>query len=220
MEPHILIAIPHRERVHPYFLPAYTQLLVGTINAGIKFGLHHGFGGDIGRVRNDAVKAFLHGDYTHLFFLDDDTLPKPNAIPQLLKRKLPIVSGLYPRRNEPHYPIILRWPDKRNKTPLAAFPYKMSPPKNALVECDAVGAGCLLIKREVFTTIEPPWFRLLPKAGEDIYFCARAKHAGFKIYVDTGVECLHIVEHTAGSSALLKEWGKRIGFEVDYDVGH
>jgi len=68
---------------------------------------------------------------------------------------------------------------------------------------DAVGAGCLLVNREVFTKIRDmpveraaPWFqetvyhdRLM---GEDFTFCMRAAAAGYKIAVNTSVRFGHI----------------------------
>lgn len=64
------------------------------------------------------------------------------------------------------------------------------------IEADKVGFGALLIRREVFEKIEKPWFAFTYKdleptddlscgyEGEDLYFCKKAKAAGFNIWLD------------------------------------
>jgi len=37
-----------------------------------------------------------------------------------------------------------------------------------------------------------PWFEFLNRKGEDMYFCERAREAGFHIWVDPSVQCEHI----------------------------
>jgi len=67
-----------------------------------------------------------------------------------------------------------------------------------LVEVDACGMGCMLIKKSVFEKLEEPYFQYTPRSktslqkGEDYYFCEKAKDAGFKIFCDTSVICGHI----------------------------
>jgi hypothetical protein len=81
--------------------------------------------------------------------------------------------------------------------------------KNQLVEPDVVGAGCLLIQRNVLEQLPPqrvdkPWFNwtvdargkgILPDhecLSEDFTFCIHARKHGFKVKVDTSVKCRHI----------------------------
>ena len=50
---------------------------------------------DVGR--NQAVKHFLkQKQFTHLFFLDDDTVPPLDCLHKLLALDEPLVSGIYP----------------------------------------------------------------------------------------------------------------------------
>ena len=58
-----------------------------------------------------------------------------------------------------------------------------------VTEVDALPTGMLLIKPHVFETLARPWFATPPNEklelqGEDYYFCARAKEAGFSIWMD------------------------------------
>ena len=50
--------------------------------------------------------------------------------------------------------------------------------------------GMLMIKRAVFEKLRKPWFETCYREehddwlGEDVYFCIRAREAGFGIWVD------------------------------------
>lgn len=71
-----------------------------------------------------------------------------------------------------------------------------------LNEVDATGAHCLLVHRNVFESIksdhpyrwfrEDEWYPGGPVVGEDIWFCLKAREAGFKIFVDTRLEAGHV----------------------------
>lgn len=39
-----------------------------------------------------------------------------------------------------------------------------------------------------------PWFEFLDILGEDFYFCERAREAGYRIFCDTSVRCIHLGE--------------------------
>ena len=79
----------------------------------------------------------------------------------------------------------------------------------SLVECDAVGTGCVLIHTSVFAKVKPfrlqidgqdckaPWFlwtenRLNPGMSEDFAFFARASQQGVKCVCDTSIKCKHV----------------------------
>lgn len=64
---------------------------------------------------------------------------------------------------------------------------------DTLIEADALGTGCMLIKREVLEAVGYPWFKCHDKSpgGEDFYFCERAKEAGFSVWGDFSVQCHH-----------------------------
>ncbi len=54
------------------------------------------------------------------------------------------------------------------------------------------GGHCILIRREVFEALEPPWFSNR-KGYEDRYFCEKAIAAGFPLYVDRSVVAGHVI---------------------------
>ena len=144
--------------------------------------------------RNTGCTKALELDFEWLFFLDDDTIPPNDAILRLIAHKKPIVSGLYYRRNLPICPVMLRNVDSGRQW-ITEF---TSP---SLIEVDYVGAGCLLIHKEVLHSLQQPWFEWkadrfdLPineRMSEDFSFCEKARQNGYKIYVDTSVQCRHV----------------------------
>jgi len=149
--------------------------------------------------RNRLCMMALESGVDYILMLDSDVIPPKDAILRLMRHNLPIVSGVYHRRSNP-----------------AGIPVMMKPvgqwvidyPKNALIEVDVVGAGMLLIRRDVLEDLQPVmpgkhWFYwgvdmqgLLPQEkclSEDFVFCREVnKQLGHKIMVDTSVQCLHV----------------------------
>jgi glycosyltransferase involved in cell wall biosynthesis len=141
--------------------------------------------------RNKAVAAALQVGAKHVFFLDSDIHPPNDAISRLLSRKLPIVSGLYGRRQNPPRNQMLR----RQGGVLIPIEEGMYEP-GSLVECDAIGLGCVLVEAEALRKIGAPWFQwtesyVMGGESEDFEFCRKAKEADFKVFVDTGLICRH-----------------------------
>jgi len=144
--------------------------------------------------RNQIVDiAKSNGHFTHLLFLDTDMTFPADTIKKLIAHNKDIVSGLYFERYAPYRPMLR----KRFEDGYSLVDYT----QGDLVECDALGAGCLLIKMEVFETLTKPYFEYrLTQTGiketflsEDIVFCERAREAGFKIYCDTTIRCGHLI---------------------------
>ncbi len=149
--------------------------------------------------RNVACQQALQAGADYLFFLDSDVIPPKDTILRLMKHDLPIVSGIYCRRSPPHaVPVMIR-----NGQWVTEYP------ANSLIEVDYVGAGCLLIRRDVLEHFPPiddkrgkRWFDwrvdmagLLPQGealSEDFSFCLAAKRCGLKVIVDTGIQCRHV----------------------------
>lgn len=139
--------------------------------------------------RNILVEEFLKSDCDYLFFLDSDIVFPPDIIDLLLKHEKEFVSAFYFTRKKirPMHRF-LRDGEYHSATEV--------PPKT-LLEVDAVGLGCSLIKRGVIERVSKqnkgkPLFKMEYRnrtdfQGEDIYFCKLVQKAGFKIFVDTGL---------------------------------
>lgn len=157
----------------------------------------------VDRARNILIEQMLHHpmEPTHLLFLDADIVPPAETLVQLLKHQVPIVSGLYRKRLPPHEPMAFV---KRKKSGSIVFePISLKGPK--LKKVDVVGAGCLLIQRDVFENISEPWFTSewtnQGHLSEDFSFCEKAKQAGYEIYVDMSARLLHLEPMGVGTDS-------------------
>jgi GT2 family glycosyltransferase len=129
---------------------------------------------------------------THIFFIDTDAFPEcgniNEALRSLLKLNLPIVSGHMRIKNK-NLDCTMFYRDN------IGWKYINKWEKGTkLLKVDGCGAGCFLIKREVFEKIGRPWFRMEADSiceTEDLAFCERAKASGFKVYVDLTTKFIH-----------------------------
>jgi hypothetical protein len=140
--------------------------------------------------RNLITEHFLSTQATHLLFIDSDMLIPADLAEKLLSHDKDIVSVLYYGRTKPEPMFQVR---KNGELQTIQFP------KNSLIQADSVGLGACLIKRKVIEDLSQnpePLFKteFLSKTtikSEDTFFCEKAKAAGFKIFIDTGLEVKH-----------------------------
>jgi SAM-dependent methyltransferase len=138
-----------------------------------------------------------------ILFMDVDMKFPIHTLPQLLSDDLPIVGGLYHIKGHPYSPVA-GWttPEDRNVNADGKIwkDYYCPLPEDELVEVDWTGMGCLLVDMECFDKIKYPCFydewdhdAGARKKGHDVILCHALKEAGYKIYVDTRVNCGHRV---------------------------
>ena len=149
--------------------------------------------------RNRASMELLKSDFTHLLMLDIDHVHPHDIIQRLARwvvkdpKKYQVVGGLNFRRSEPYDPCAY-------KISADGSMYTIAWEKDdEIVEVDRLGTGSILIAREVFETIPPPWFwndysqswrDAWP--GEDIGFNKLCVQHGIKMWVDVTVTSPHI----------------------------
>jgi GT2 family glycosyltransferase len=169
------------------------------------------------RARNEIVKFLMAertnkktglpvAQFTHLLFIDSDTIPPADVLEKLLAHDKDIISGLTPIL---HYDREkMAWGTMDN-----CFTHQDVDEKDGKVRTHAVkrnsglhkiwrcGTSCLLIKREVFEKLAKPYFKfefdediVKPVRSEDLYFCDKAHEAGFEIWCDSSVICNHSKE--------------------------
>lgn len=153
------------------------------------------FPGNIAEVRNALVTQSLDQGCTHILLMDTDQVYYTrDMITKMLDLNLPVVGTVVHRRGVPYDPLVMRGePDK----------YVFIPDEEVfsgeVIEVDATGMGCILIKTEVFFDIPQPWFEKIPGTeghktlGEDINFCWKLRQAGYKIFVDTSIKISHLI---------------------------
>jgi len=131
------------------------------------------------QARQDLAKMTLLSGCDYALFLDVDMRFPSDSLLRLLARDKAIVGANYTQRNPPHRPTA----SKANQR-------VSSLGKSGVQEVDTIGFGVCLIRTEVFRSLEMPWFmfgynpNIGDFVGEDVFFFARAKEAGFPCFVD------------------------------------
>lgn len=154
----------------------------------------------IDRMRNFAAKAVLDLGFDYLCFIDDDVLVPWGAIESLLKHDKDIIAGVTLIRGYPYHPMIFDFMGPQlaadGRTHYVDNYAEKADPETGLLEVDAVGFSCCLIKAQVLREIRPPYFVTIDgKCTEDVYFCNQAKieRPHTKVWVDTTVKTAHIL---------------------------
>lgn len=151
--------------------------------------------------REQTIEMAMEVDPEWVLFLDSDVFPPKDIFFQLRQHDLDVISGVYYVKKDPPHPAMWRLDKEDTLSPVYQFK------EDLIVEVDAVGLGCTLVNKRVFEDIDRPWFRWTEGyedhpwdmrsvggqqgIGEDFYFCHKAKEAGYNIYVDTSIMCLH-----------------------------
>ena len=142
--------------------------------------------------RNQIAAEAIRQNADAVLFIGDDVLPPPNLYDLLARHREDIVTGVYWTKDAVPKPYL--W---RN---LLDGPYQAWK-AGEYFEIDWCGVDATLIRTDVFRALEPPYFSTewsfepgqppLSIATEDLYFYAKAKRAGFKVWADTAAQCLH-----------------------------
>lgn len=139
------------------------------------------------------VVWFLASSCTHIFLLDADCEPQDRTIQKLLAHDLPFVAA--PHSTVKGHEVGLMVLDRDGKGA-----YVQHKPLTGLQGPNVVvGCAGMLIRRDVFEELGPPWFRcvydergLLVKT-EDFELCDRAYEAGIGVWADCDLFQTHIV---------------------------
>lgn len=146
--------------------------------------------------RNILVDRFLRRKSDFLFFVDSDMLLPVNIIENLIQHDKDVVSGIYFGRSQMGETHVMASVEVDGEyKPINSFPA-------GLIEVDAVGLGCCMLKKEVVEKVsdseyDKPLFlnKFISRdkmVGEDFYFCELLRKNGFNIFVDPAIQCGHI----------------------------
>lgn len=242
-ESRVLMAMPHLEA--KISVRTMTSIL-GLARAPFT-GFNALYGKPIDIARTELMRAAIRDGYTHIMFMDSDMVWPTMMIPRLLRMNVPIASGLYFGRTAalpiPHV-YEYRYHDDEGRAwyrpmgnqvneflrGLPADHPNMATFEPYIIEADAVGFGCTLIRLDILKDIAEPWFSIdAGGGGEDMWFCEQARAAGYRVHVDLGVLCEHELRDVyVGASFYEEEWGTREpdGFDwtdpetpVDVEIG-
>lgn len=209
----VYVGIP-RERIYlTQFVDNRDAILARIQFKGLASGYFQAEGHRVDRNRDRIVKEFLAQESKPewLLMLDTDMEHPVDIAERLIRWQKPIVGGLYFHRGHSHDPFAFRNGPKlkdeygrENRTwaPMRDEVYQWIMDANlplrdgsvvidgmdekALIECDAVATGAILIHRTVLETMQMPIFEYWAGGySEDLTFCADAKEKyGFPVYCD------------------------------------
>lgn len=184
----ILVGIPTNKYIEPETFKSIWDL---TIPEGYELEFQYFYGYQIDQIRN--LIADWAKRYDYLFSVDSDIVLPKDTLVKMLAADKDIISGLY----------IQRIPDRHtlevymdNNGGCVNIPYKLIKDR-PVVEIAACGMGCALIKGDVFRKLEYPHFvyksaiNHKDTVSEDVYFCLKARQAGFKVWADPSIMCDH-----------------------------
>ena len=133
--------------------------------------------------------------YDYYLAMDDDMAFTPENIRRLIDHDKDIIGASYSARTSRTDLIVAGFLKLSNDKDNWLRAYDIG-----LKEVDWTGAGCLLIKKQVFEKMDYPyWTHDIYEDGdvrdicsEDIGFCINARKAGYKIYCDLSNRVAHI----------------------------
>ena len=196
------------------FTKAFADTMYYMGKHGIEAKIWQGAGGDIYDIRNkivsrdlpipwDMMPVFGGDPYDYMMWIDSDVGEFDYShIQRLIDADKDIISGIVPlgatgrsavgqygydefgQPSVQYYNVIVMDQQLEPKVP---------------VEIDFCGYAFLLVRKGVFEAMDYHWFRYSPQehggkqsgATEDIGWCARARKAGFKIWMLPGVKVSH-----------------------------
>lgn len=182
---YIAVCTPARDMVHSnYTFCLVNMVAYHTLNTPDAIALKINQGTLIQNQRADLCLEAMREDCTHVLFIDSDMTFPQDMVGRLLAHDKDIVATNCARRRMPTGPTA-RGLD-------AQLVYSM-PESTGLEEVESIGMGVMLISRKVFESLSEPWFETPWRTdkrgyiGEDVFFCRKARAAGFKIYIDHDV---------------------------------
>jgi len=150
-----------------------------------------------------AVDEAIKVGAKYLWFVDDDTIPPSHAARALIYQlennpDAMVCGGLYVTKEDIPQPVVFQG------IGLGSYWHWK---KGDVFECTGMGAGCMMIRTEVFKTLEKPYFKFIRDIpsdinhgssciSEDIYFCEMVRKEGYKVLAHGGVLCRHFDVNT------------------------
>lgn len=162
----------------------------------------------IDRMRNMTAKLAVESEFDYLMFIDDDVIVPIDCLKKMLAADKDIVAGHTIIRGWPYNSMIFKHPLKDgivDRTGLEFLNEWKSEDLEAdgLLNVDAVGFSCVLIKVSLLKKLAPPYFVTGSHNTEDIYFCMKARqfYPETSIFVDPTI----ITTHCLGTEYISPE---------------
>jgi hypothetical protein len=195
----LAILVPCREYTYSLFTASLVELVKTTTMAGIDVHVIYDQSTILLSQREKLARQALAINADYALWLDSDMMFPSTTAMRLMGHNVDIVCSNYMKRSVPlqtvAYPEREDW---ENWLPLEA--------DQELQEVEGIGMGCMMMKTEVLTKINRPYFNFEFKDGdwhgEDFYFQGKLRNAGYKILVDMNLsfQVRHVGQWAFGPS--------------------
>ena len=137
--------------------------------------------------RNKLVETALENKADYLLFVDADMRFPQDTLKILMAHDKDIIGVNATTRSEPVKPTAKNFIVNEDQS-VDWLPI-YSNARSGIEKADGIGCGVMLVKTKVFKEMEEPYFYFEQLGnnkilGEDIYFCIKAKDAGFDTWLD------------------------------------
>lgn len=183
--PSVMILVPAMEMVNAEFAQHLAMSCANLVANGIKINCAFNIGSVITIARRNLTDIFMKSDFDYAWWVDSDMKFPIDAPLKLLKRGVPLVGANYRRRRFPNPGFTGMQGKPGSYTELVTD--DNSP---AMEKVDVLPHGCVMVHRSVYEKIPQPHYlqeyvpELNLEIGEDIFFCSKAKEAGFDVWCD------------------------------------
>jgi hypothetical protein len=190
----VAILVPARDTVMTSFAYDLARAMsFHTATTDDRVLLYTSHGTLIASQRMELARQALEEKADYLLWLDSDMRFPRETIGHLILRDKPIVAANYATRRMPVKPVAMM--DNNGEIGRVYT----APDSEGLQPVDYIGMGVMMVKREVFEKVEAPWFAIPYSTignhyiGEDVFFCRKAREAGYEVLVDHDLS--HQVRH-------------------------
>jgi len=148
------------------------------------------------RIKGGYVMESKPGIYDYLLVLDQDVIPPPNVIEQLIRHKKDAVSALFFGHHNIGVgklvmPFAWAFIEKKDFWGEVGYLTEEEIWSNELIEIAYAGMGCILIARNILEKVEFRYDKSID-AWDDRWLGYDIHKNGFGYYLDTSVKCRHL----------------------------
>ena len=234
----VQICLPVYNEIHPGTVRGIRACLQSPVALGVDFHLSMIQSSNICHARNFLLnedRSFKYRQeplegFDYFLFVDSDISFTLADAMKLLSHRAPVVSGLYFEKSEPMKSVAGFWElDEKSEPIRGKKGDTLAAGIKGAVEVDYVGAGFLLIARQVLGELHYPWFNQVPctvpgtaeelPIGEDMGFCIGCNEAGIPILCDMDAKLGHHISRLTDYFDALHYLSRvKLGREVEAPV--
>lgn len=206
----VAILVPTRDTMYSQFSYSLSNLIKLSTLMGIDTHLFFDSSTILINQRESLIKQAFEVSADWVLWLDNDMMFPPTTLVRLLAHKQNIVGCNYMKRAYPFKSVAYTdTSDWENWIPIKY--------EDDLVDAEAMGMGCVLMKTDIFKKLNKPYFEYTyqPKSedwgGEDFTLFKKLNKLGYEVKVDMNLsnEIHHIGTFAYGRSLSTNETKKR-----------